>query len=424
MANQKQRVQEMVASPFIRHRVLSLDGGGSWALLQAMILDDLFPDEGGHQVLNRFDTVTANSGGSIVAACLAIDMAPREIVAFFKNPEARGRMFTPVSHNIFRDFPQVLADLAGVGYRYYMEEKQKQLHKVLGGITLGDLDALNPALLIMGFDYDTRGGKIFRSRASLTSSSARNKDAAILLADAVNASTNAPVLYFDEPAPIGNSRYWDGAVAGFNNPVLVGVTEALAHSRTSPMPYSAAQIGVLSIGTGNSNLPVLGRCENSGQGKDFLFTSFGHDPKGLKLVADNIQKLGNSIVSEPPSWATFAAYIAAGHTPADLESNRFFRLNPMIQPWYDDHTWTCPSVLSDDDFKNLLALDMDATAQSDVELIEKFGLGYLAGQIPNQGIQKDSSTLKVTIGYGRYFDADPLVAGPPAPPADSPGGNV
>ena len=58
----------------MKYRILSLDGGGSWALIEVKALMQLFdPDMPGRQVLSRFDLVAANSGGSIVLACLIED---------------------------------------------------------------------------------------------------------------------------------------------------------------------------------------------------------------------------------------------------------------------------------------------------------------------------------------------------------------
>jgi hypothetical protein len=50
-----------------RYRILSLDGGGSWALIQVKALIELFgPDKPGREILQDFDLVAANSGGSIL----------------------------------------------------------------------------------------------------------------------------------------------------------------------------------------------------------------------------------------------------------------------------------------------------------------------------------------------------------------------
>jgi patatin-like phospholipase/acyl hydrolase len=52
----------------MNYRILSLDGGGTWALIQVKALIALYDNEpatSGHDVLRDFDLVAANSGGSI-----------------------------------------------------------------------------------------------------------------------------------------------------------------------------------------------------------------------------------------------------------------------------------------------------------------------------------------------------------------------
>ncbi len=51
-----------------KFKILSLDGGGTWALLQVRALQLIYgPSVKGHEVLKDFDLVAANSGGSITA---------------------------------------------------------------------------------------------------------------------------------------------------------------------------------------------------------------------------------------------------------------------------------------------------------------------------------------------------------------------
>jgi patatin-like phospholipase/acyl hydrolase len=58
-----------------KYRILSLDGGGSWALIEVMALIEMYTaTTTGHQVLNDFDLAVANSGGSIVLGGLVEDM--------------------------------------------------------------------------------------------------------------------------------------------------------------------------------------------------------------------------------------------------------------------------------------------------------------------------------------------------------------
>ena len=81
----------------MKFRILSLDGGGTWALIQARVLQDLYGTQArGHAVLRNFDMVVANSGGSLVAAGLAENLALDEILGMFLAAETRGRIFVPL----------------------------------------------------------------------------------------------------------------------------------------------------------------------------------------------------------------------------------------------------------------------------------------------------------------------------------------
>ncbi len=55
-------------------KVLSLDGGGSWAILQAMALKEIYKDTNVgtkcRAILNQFDIIAANSGGSLMLAAM------------------------------------------------------------------------------------------------------------------------------------------------------------------------------------------------------------------------------------------------------------------------------------------------------------------------------------------------------------------
>jgi patatin-like phospholipase/acyl hydrolase len=64
-------------------RVLSLDGGGAWALIQVRALMALYGEsKTGHQILRNFDLVAAHSGGALVLAGLVEDLPLGEILQF------------------------------------------------------------------------------------------------------------------------------------------------------------------------------------------------------------------------------------------------------------------------------------------------------------------------------------------------------
>ena len=78
------------------YRILSLDGGGTWALLQVMALQNFFRDALGHEVLRDFDLVAANSGGSITAGGLVTNLPLSEILDYFCDHSMRSKIFNPL----------------------------------------------------------------------------------------------------------------------------------------------------------------------------------------------------------------------------------------------------------------------------------------------------------------------------------------
>jgi hypothetical protein len=123
------------------YRILSLDGGGTWALIQVKALIRLYSaTTSGQTVLRDFDLVAANSGGSIVLGGLVEDIQ--------------------------------LQDLTGMGPKYSAETKLVALQNVFpkrGTVSLADAVAglARPLhLLITAFDYDRNRATFFRSAAA------------------------------------------------------------------------------------------------------------------------------------------------------------------------------------------------------------------------------------------------------------------
>ncbi|HXP51736.1 MAG TPA: patatin-like phospholipase family protein, partial [Bacteroidia bacterium] len=76
------------------YRILSLDGGGSWALIQAKALFNIYKKQygdgvTGHQVLSNFDYAGANSGGAIVLAALIQNWPLQQLIDFFNTQSKR-----------------------------------------------------------------------------------------------------------------------------------------------------------------------------------------------------------------------------------------------------------------------------------------------------------------------------------------------
>ncbi len=409
------------------YRILSLDGGGSWALIQVKCLRKLFaetfnnPDPTGHEVLAEFDLVSANSGGSLVAAAMAENLRLSAIEKIFDDAKLRNRVFSKLGF-FERSLLTSMARIFKIGAKYATKRKHIALKEILPGIAQIDMMgipahiALNGAVktqfLIIGYDYYRNRAELFRSDCESMAATAvierRIKnlpqqaespaDCIVSLVDAVHASSTAPVNYFNEPATfLVNNKpkyYWDGGVTGNNNPVLVAVTEAICN-RTQ---YQIEQVQVLSIGTGT--VSQLQYDEEIPVKYDELKAK--HESPGL--IRD-VQKMGTSILNDPPDTAAFVAYMILNPSmPAQPVD--FIRMNPALRPvLINDSTrkyWDLPAGIDKDEYTKLNAMDMDAVADDEVALIKKLCNNWLDGEgVPNQSIRSNSS-LNCLIGHADF----------------------
>jgi len=409
------------------YRILSLDGGGSWALIQVKCLRKLFaetfnnPDPNGHEVLAKFDLVSANSGGSLVAAAMAENLRLSEIEKIFSDAELRNKVFSKL--NFFeKSLLTSVARIFKIGAKYATKRKQLALKEILPGIAQIDMmdipahiaqdGAIRTQFLIIGYDYYRNRAELFRSDCdSMASTSAierrlkklsqattNSSDCMVSLVDAIHASSTAPVNYFNEPATfLVNHKpkyYWDGGVTGNNNPVLVAVTEAICNREK----YQIEQVQVLSIGTGT--VSQLQYDEEIPVKYDELKAK--HIAPGL---IKDIQKMGTSILNDPPDTAAFVAYMILNPSmPAQPVD--FIRMNPALRPMLIDDSkgkhWDLPTGIDKDEYAKLNAMDMDAVADDEVALIKKLCDNWLNGQgVPNQSIRSNAS-LNCLIGHADF----------------------
>lgn len=381
------------------YKILSLDGGGSWALIEARALGVLFGDQTpGRSILSRFDLVAANSGGSLVLGMLVADMTPAAIADLFLSQDTREEIFV-------KKWYAAASRAVGIGARYSTAAKLEGIKDVLdrAGSKLIDsrtrLDQLSraaeklPDLLIASFDYDRQRAKYFRSNVNSIASSDPGAETPPTLAEAMHASSTAPVAYFDEPAQFespqwAGRRFWDGGTAGLNNPVLAAVTEAIANH----VPTS--DISVLSIGTGATLLPLaIGGLEPP--------LAMKADSPGLLT---DLRKLAKTILDDPPDAATYIAHQILNGPRAAGVASRVVRLNPMIQPIGVPPDCHCPPNFDETEFQALVALEMDAVAQDEVDLIARFCQAWLSDAVLNQAIQANDQ-LGVHIGYSKFSEA-------------------
>ena len=399
-----------------RYRVLSLDGGGSWALIEVRALLALYGDISGHEVLSKFDVVVSNSGGSIVAGALAGGWKLSEILGLFSDTVRRRQIFVTLP------WYDRIGRVLGLGPKYSTNGKIGGLRTVLGSaptpvadVPLAQVPALVglPGLqfLIAGFDYDQQRARFFRSNPASLAGTFSPPDTTTTMALAVHASSNAPVNYFDEPAKFSGRQFWDGAISGYNNPVLAGVLELIAGGA------AREAIDVLSLGTANVALPSA----DSGPTVDSALVR-GPRTACIPRLKDDILALATSIVDDPPDVASFHAHLAlTQRMPADpahpLIDGPIVRLNPLVRPVRDAQgTWIAPPLNPGGppqadlaDLKALINLDMDATADSDVALVQKLTEAWLADRVPNQPIRwRRDEDIGCEIGFDRFSAARAL----------------
>ncbi len=408
------------------HKILSLDGGGSWALIQARVLQDLYGDIHGHELLQKFDMVIANSGGALVLAALCDNKKLSETVALFMDEQIRKTVFTrlsfweKISHR--RNWLTFLRWISRIGPKYSTDRKLEGLRNLMPAIAekyITELPAYvgnkNLHIIIVAFDYYTERVKFFRSQINSRTEFA-TIDKEIKMLDAVHSSSTAPVNYFDRPAAIRfknngkennyNSFFWDGGVSGFNNPVLAGLIEYITNN---PL-YKPDDVAILSIGTGTKERPAIINPAD----KDFNIIASFITSIGRFKAFDDIQKMATSILSDPPDSASFIAYSILN--PA-LDNNKayskFVRINPVLRPEKPngDH-YEVPAAFEPDDsiaFFKLMQMDIDAVVQDEVDhislLCDKF-INPLnpAITVPNQIIRMEAAAKRL-IGYPTYAAA-------------------
>lgn len=408
------------------YRILTLDGGGSWALIEVRALIEIFGKKAtGHQVLSHFDMAASNSGGSLVLGGLIANYTLQELDELFHTKAQRKSIFPSIHGRA--PLAWLFAHLFGIGPRYSSKRKLTGIQNVLNqkkipgttdrgyaNISLSEAAAIlreknkkDIHLMMVGFDYDRNRAKFFRSADVSGTLGIGAASRTVTLAEAIHASTNAPVQYFNAPAHASDGhRYWDGAISGCNNPVLAAVTEAIA------LPTSVTkEIAALSLGTGSVVLP--------GPYPEMKKTSpYVLQQSGPGLIS-GILKLAKAVMAEPVDSASYTAHVMTGqNTDTAIGGSHIVRMNPMLCPVQDSSgAWTHPKDLDETHFKAICALDMDAIKDKQVALIDLLTGLWLEDKIPNQPIRMNGDTLACEIGdkyfsnamaHWRAYDAPPV----------------
>lgn len=393
------------------YKILSLDGGGSWALIQLLTLKERYPDKTGHEILREFDMVIANSGGSIVLAALVENWTLDKALELFRNKDIREQIF---SKNSFRErfFP---VDYIGrfIGPKYSSKRKgeafksifkktnKRQMHQLPEFIGKKDLK-----IIVCTYDALNNRAKFFRSYGE-----GPHYDS-VRLTQAINGSSNAPIQYFDFPARFKakNSdiwfELWDGALGGFNNPVAAAVIEAIKCG----IPKD--NIRIVSIGTSNKLMSMkdkeaffkIKQISIKERSKKYLLWRLKYQ---FRFFTTSILNQAKTILYEPPDWSNYVAYMhlfgehyAKGDHAQYIK--HFIRLSPLIH--IDQNT---PSELLEL-MELLYDMDMNLTKDSEIAKVEECFDKWKNDKIPNQTIEftvTRQNEVITTIGHVRYSDA-------------------
>ncbi len=393
-------------------RILSLDGGGAWALIEVMTLIDLYgADTPGHEVLKEFDLIAATSGGSIVLGGLATNMTLQQLSKLFFDQAHRQQLFVktswwtdPLSH--------ATQWVGSIGPKYDAAAKLTGIRAILGPEGDKPMSGLpdrigrgrrgrKPHLVITAFHYDLNRGVFARSdQKSRCANFGPHRD--FTLAEAIHASSNAPVNYFNAPAVIDGDRYWDGAIGGYNNPVHLAALEVVGNAES--YGTKLGEITAVSLGTGSVALPL-----GPPSGDPNLVRP---QPGPAPTLPRDLAKLATSIVDDPPDAASFHAHLLLGGAlPSDeqhpVTTGPVVRLSPLLQPFPGTagRPWDYPPGLKEDQFKDLCKLDVDAIEPESVTLIDCLRQAWHDDKARNQPIRANSRTLAAGIGHGFYSDA-------------------
>lgn len=357
--------------------ILSLAGGGTFALIEARALMELYPNQSGHQILKQFDVAIGNSAGSIVLAGLAADLTPAQILSMFQDQTLLHKLYTPVS------FLDRELSYFGISPRWSAAGKLAALQVMLGQTGSTAMTSLDVNIAICAYDLDRSRETLFRSYGSILTGTSGGFNPS--LAEAAHASSNAPAIYFDAPAVIINTndttdtrRFWDGGLGSYNTPVRAGLAEAHA------LGFQGATI--LSLGTGSIWRPI-------GDGSSLIYTK----PGNVNLLG-TVTCLAKDCTVAPAEAALSDTYVCPNVC--------LVHLSPYVKPDGSPPTWTIPAAIvaaiGEDAWQRLAMLDMDVVDPNDVALLVQYADTWIAGVIPNEPILNSPLTGVAIAGDATF----------------------
>jgi hypothetical protein len=406
-------------------RILSLDGGGIWSLIQVKCLLAIYGNVRGHQLLSHFDLVAGTSGGAIVLGGLLLNWSLEQILAHFLDTQWRRRMFQQHRKSRVQRLISAVAGLftflAGLPIpRWDAQAKLAFLQELMGSPGGGDtphgdgrgsgasvhvhaatrMHHLPTRCIIVSFDLDTRRQVLFRSYRSALAS---DMEYDTTLAEAIHASSTAPVRYFDQPAFVHvdgkQRRYWDGAISGLQTPVLAAIVEAMANG------VALHDMRVLSLGTGTVKLPASHH-HHKADSPDLLSKTYTDSALGLH----DLEILATSILDDVPEFSATVAHVVLGNMSRQQgHEASLVRLSPLLQPWFNPktETWEYPRAFAGTEaartqFVHLTHMELDSVAEADVQLLSKVADLWISGALPNEPIRSHRDTLVHEVGFETF----------------------
>ena len=217
-------------------RILSIDGGGIRGIFPSGVLAEFEARYlGGGAIGPYFDLIVGSSTGGIIAIGLGARLSAADILRLYRDD---GRDIFPSSGNPIEWLKRKRRWLMR---KYDRDKLEERLRTILGAKTLGDSFS---RLCIPS--CDGTHGDIWVFKTPHHPDFRKDRDTSLV---EVALATSAAPTYF-KPLEQGGYRLLDGGVWA-NNPIMVGLTEAL-----SSFAVPRERIRILSIGCGARSYEV------------------------------------------------------------------------------------------------------------------------------------------------------------------------
>ena len=208
-----------------RFQILSLDGGGLKGVFTAAFLAE-WERTTGRRAWESFDLIAGTSTGGIIALALGLGHSARDILDFYLE---NGRSIFPTEPlELLGDARQAM------GSRYRPGKLEEELSEYFGEAELGDS---RTRLLIPAYHADVGDIYIFK-----TAHHPHLRVDYLERMAVVARATGAAPTYFPPLALEPGLRLIDGGVWA-NNPVLLGVTEAMGVLERPARSVAALRVG-------------------------------------------------------------------------------------------------------------------------------------------------------------------------------------